>query len=56
MEAYRCPPAFPGVRPTLESLKAAPLAILSNGSPEMLESAARHNGLAYFDEIIVSFR
>jgi len=52
MEAYRYPPAFPDVRPTLEALKGAPLAILSNGSPEMLESAVRHNGLAYFDEII----
>jgi 2-haloacid dehalogenase len=52
MEAYRCPPAFPDVRPALEALKGAPLAILSNGSPEMLESAVRHNGLAFFDEII----
>ena len=52
MQAYRFPPAFPDVRPALEALKGDRLAILSNGSPKMLESAVRHNGLTYFDEII----
>src|SRR5260370_20613664 len=52
MQAYRFPPVFPDVRPALETLKGVPLAILSNGSGRMLESAVRHNGLAYFDEII----
>lgn len=53
MQAYLFPSAFPDVRPALDALKGAPLAILSNGSPKMLESAVRHNGLErYFDEII----
>jgi 2-haloacid dehalogenase len=45
MQAYLSPSAFPDVKPALESLKGLPLAILSNGSPKMLESAVRHNGL-----------
>ena len=37
----------------LEALKGSPLAILSNGSPRMLDSAVRNNGLeSYFAEII----
>src|SRR5258708_38034880 len=46
MQAYRFPPLFPDVKPALEALKGASLAILSNGSPKMLEAAVRHNGLA----------
>ena len=57
MEAYLFPSAFPDVRPALEALKGSPLAILSNGSPRMLESAVRHNGLeSYFTEIISADR
>jgi 2-haloacid dehalogenase len=53
MQAYLRPSAFPDVGPALESLKGAPLAILSNGSPKMLESAVRHNALqSCFGEII----
>ena len=53
MQAYLQPAAFPDARIALEGLKGAPLAILSNGSPRMLESAVRHNGLeSYFAEII----
>jgi 2-haloacid dehalogenase len=54
MQAYLVPPAFEDARSALEGLKgASPLAILSNGSPAMLDSAVRHNGLAsYFAEII----
>jgi 2-haloacid dehalogenase len=53
MQAYLLPSAFPDVKPALESLKGVPLAILSNGSPKMLESAVRHNGLdSCFAEII----
>ena len=53
MQAYLAPSAFPGVRTALESLNGVPLAILSNGSPMMLESAVRHNGLnSLFTEII----
>ena len=53
MQAYLRPQAFPEVISALDALKGTPMAILSNGSPEMLESAAHHNGLtAYFGEII----
>jgi 2-haloacid dehalogenase len=53
MQAYLFPPAFDDARPALEALKGSPLAILSNGSPTMLDSAVRNNGLkSYFAEII----
>jgi 2-haloacid dehalogenase len=53
MQAYLYPSAFPDAKPALESLSGVPLAILSNGSPKMLESALRHNGLeSFFVEII----
>lgn len=45
MQGYLSPAAFAEVRVALEDLKPAPLAILSNGSPAMLESAVRGNGL-----------
>jgi len=52
-QAYLFPPAFAEVRSALEALKGSPLAILSNGSPAMLDSAIRGNGLeSYFTEII----
>ncbi len=42
-----------GLKPALDALVGTPMAILSNGSPKMLESAVRENGLsAYFAEII----
>ena len=57
MQAYLCPSAFLDARPALEALKGVPLFILSNGSPKMLESAVRHNGLEhYFAEIISADR
>lgn len=53
MQAWLYPPTFPDVKPALDALKAAPLAILSNGTPKMLDSAIRHNGLeSCFAEII----
>jgi 2-haloacid dehalogenase len=53
MQAYLFPSVFPDVRPALETLNGAPLAILSNGSPKMLASAVCHNGLdSFFAEII----
>lgn len=46
-------PPFDEARSALEALKGSPLAILSNGSPRMLDSAVRHNGLeSFFAEII----
>jgi 2-haloacid dehalogenase len=53
MQAYLRPAAFADAKPALEALKARPLAILSNGSPEMLDSAVRANGFqSFFTEII----
>ena len=53
MQAYLVPAAFVDALIALEVLKGVPLAILSNGSPKMLDSAVRNNGLeSYFTEII----
>jgi 2-haloacid dehalogenase len=54
MQAWLFPAAFEDARSALEGLKGvSPLAILSNGSPAMLDSAVRHNGLeSYFAEMI----
>jgi len=53
MQAYLSPAAFPEVKSALEALRGSPLAILSNGTPAMVESAVRHNGLeAYFSALI----
>ena len=53
MQAYLVPSVFEDVRTALEHLQGTPLAILSNGSPKMLESAVRHNRLeSYFAAVI----
>jgi 2-haloacid dehalogenase len=53
MHAYLAPPAFDDARSALETLNVVPLAILSNGSPNMLDSAVRNGGLeSYFATII----
>jgi 2-haloacid dehalogenase len=53
MRAYLAPAVFADVIPALDALHGSPLAILSNGTPAMLDSAVRHNGLeAYFRSII----
>ena len=53
MQAYLLPAAFVEVRSALQGLKGSPLAILSNGSPGMLDSAVRNNGLeSYFTDVI----
>jgi 2-haloacid dehalogenase len=53
MLAYLALDAFDDVKPALEALKGSPLAILSNGSPAMLDSMVRHNGLeSYFTAVI----
>ena len=53
MNAYLFPAAFEDVISALKSFKGVPLAILSNGSLKMLESAVRHNGLeSFFTELI----
>lgn len=45
METYLSLAAFPEVETALARLKGRPLAILSNGSPRMLEAAVRASGL-----------
>jgi len=53
MQAYLAPVAFTDVRTALEAFKGIPLAILSNGSPKMLDSAVGNNRLeSRFAEII----
>ena len=55
MQAYLVLDCFPEVRSTLDALHAAemPLAILSNGNPEMLEAVVRNTGLAdYFNALL----
>jgi 2-haloacid dehalogenase len=53
MQAYLTPAPFADARSAIEKLKGSPLAILSNGSPSMLQAAVRHSGLeSYFAEII----
>ena len=46
MDAYLSPSPFPEVGPALESLDGSPIAILSNGTAKMVESAVAHAGLA----------
>ena len=53
MKAYLSPSAFPDARLALEALKGVPLAILSNGSPKMLDAAVHHNAMeSYLAEVI----
>ena len=53
MQAYLAPAAFADARSALETLQGIPLAILSNGSPTMLDAAVRNNGLeSCFAEVI----
>jgi 2-haloacid dehalogenase len=47
MGAYLFPSAFEDVNPALESLGELPMAILSNGSMNMLESAVDHNEIGW---------
>ena len=54
MAAYLSPDAFADVRTGLDALKEFPFAILSNGSPKMLEAAVRANGLDSFFTHVIS--
>ena len=57
MQAYLFPSAFPDAIVALEAVKGVPLAILSNGSPKMLELAVRHHAIeSYLTEIISADR
>jgi 2-haloacid dehalogenase len=53
LDAYLSPDSFPEVAAALEDLKGIRLAILSNGTPSMIEAAVSHNRLTpFFQEII----
>jgi 2-haloacid dehalogenase len=53
LEGYLGPEVFPDARIALDALHAFPRAILSNGSPAMLEAAVRNNGMeSYFSRVI----
>lgn len=53
MQAYLRPAAFSDARAALEDLNGSPRAILSNGTPKMLEAAVQHSGLeSCFDHVI----
>jgi 2-haloacid dehalogenase len=45
LDAYLAPPVFPDAKAALEALGDAPRAILSNGTPAMLEAAVRAAGI-----------
>ena len=53
LDGYLAPTVFPDARAALEALRDFPRAILSNGTPAMLQAAVRDNGLQpYFTHII----
>lgn len=53
MQTYLHADAFPDTKPALTSLAGSHLAILSNGSPAMLEAVIQYNGLQRcFAEVI----
>jgi 2-haloacid dehalogenase len=54
MQVYLTLPAFPEVKPALEKLSHLPLAILSNGTAEMLTSLVAANGMAHLFKNIFS--
>ena len=54
MKAYLRPTPFPEVRTTLQSLAGIPLAILSNGTADMVRSAVENGGLTSFFAHIIS--
>jgi 2-haloacid dehalogenase len=54
MDAYLTLACFPDAKPALERLAGRPRAILSNGSPRMLEAAVRSSGLHRHLEHVLS--
>src|SRR5256884_2846903 len=54
MDAYLSLACFPEVRGALERLEGRPRAILSNGSPRMLEAAVRSSGLGRYLQHVIS--
>jgi 2-haloacid dehalogenase len=57
LDAYLAPSVFPDAKVALDALRDFPRAILSNGTPAMLEAAVRGNGLeSYFSSVISADR
>lgn len=54
MDAYLVLKAFPDVMDTLSRLRERKLAILSNGSPAMLDAVVRHVGLDHVLDAVLS--
>jgi 2-haloacid dehalogenase len=54
MQTYNHLTAFPDVRPALEGLAPLPLAILSNGTPKMLQAVAKNSGIDSLLKYIIS--
>ena len=54
LQAYRRLDAFPEVADALAGLRDCRLAILSNGSPEMLNALVRHSGLNRMLDAVIS--
>jgi len=54
MDAYLVLKAFPDVVDTLSRLRGRKLAILSNGSPDMLNAVVRHAGLDQLLDAVIS--
>ena len=54
MEAYLSLASFPEVKSALERIQGRPVAILSNGSPRMLDAAVRSSGLGRLVQHVVS--
>jgi 2-haloacid dehalogenase len=54
LDGYLAPAVFPDARAALDALSDFPLAILSNGSPAMLDAAVRNNGLESTFSSVVS--
>jgi 2-haloacid dehalogenase len=53
LDAYLAPAVFPDAIVALDVLCENPLAILSNGTPRMLDAAVRHNDIeSYFSNVI----
>jgi 2-haloacid dehalogenase len=53
LDGYLAPAVFPDAKAALDAFGDFPRAILSNGSPAMLEAAVRNNGLeSYFSSMI----
>jgi 2-haloacid dehalogenase len=54
MDAYLALDAFPDVRDALARLRGLPCAILSNGSPRMLDAVVAHNDLGEHFRAVIS--